>query len=258
MTTENDGTSGTPPVTPPIVQGTQETPEQKTDRRLSDEAAGWRVKFRGAEDRITALQTELADAKSGASHSDPRVATLERQITEMASTLATEKEARKVSDNKSRANTVSLALNKLASESKLLHVPTAIELLEKHTKVADDGAAVFVVRDKESGKDVEVEATAENLTKYKLLPDPSSPPLALRERGATVRTRASRRGWIWGRQTTSPTTRRTGTRSSLHAEHWCRSNATDSHSHSGTFKWLTPSDPPLTTSSRSVTNCSSS
>ena len=178
MTTENtvDGTSGTTTTT--TTQGVVETPEQKLEKKLSDEAASWRVKFRGAEETIGKLSEEVKTLKgkldNGTAPSTPEnlseLASLKRQLSEMSTTLKAKDEKEKVLEDKARKKTINAALSKLASDLSLNERDTALELLERKAKVADDDVVVFTVRDKENNKDIEVEATPENLKKHGLLP----------------------------------------------------------------------------------------
>jgi hypothetical protein len=166
----NDGTNGSEP-----------TPEQLAqlakDKKLASEAAATRVKLREAEAQIKEREKEIEDYKakleSGTasdSQAKSEVATMKRELDQLRIDNKARAEREKALEDKTRQRTIQSGLATIVAEAKVLEAGSAVALLEKTAKVADDDRVVFTVTDPDTREKIEVEATAENIKKYSLLP----------------------------------------------------------------------------------------
>jgi hypothetical protein len=159
----------------PVTQSGTETAaatstEDKKSQKLSEEAAAWRTKFRALEKELADLQTQRqsSDAPTSAAEKS-ELATVKRQLENIQSQLKAAEEKSKAAEEKVRKKTLQASLSSIAAKSQFTDTTSAIELLEKRARVADDDAVVFVIKN-EDGKEIEIEATAENVRKHNLLP----------------------------------------------------------------------------------------
>lgn len=160
-----------PPAEPPAV------PEYV--KELRTEAAGYRTKLRAAEDVIKSIQTELAELKTAGvkppspqaggapGTAEARLAQLERDLAAAQSRVVTLETTTKEAQTKAQHAQVDARLEQLTSG--LNAKGAAQQILRTATKVAADGKVVFTVMDEVTQETREVEATAENLSKFKLL-----------------------------------------------------------------------------------------
>jgi hypothetical protein len=155
-----------------------ETPEQRQDKKLSQEAAKWRTQLRTSEKareelaaKVEALEGKVKSGGSSTSGDEnpSELARMKRDLESLQEKLATSEKASVALSEKVRSKTLKAALSQVIASSNIIDPAAALELLEKRAKIADDDTAVFVVRDPETGETREVEATVENLTKFKLL-----------------------------------------------------------------------------------------
>jgi hypothetical protein len=169
------------------------TPEQiaqsAKDKKLADEAAKTRIKLRESEkqvrerdERIAELQAKVEAGTAPDPQSKSEVATLKRELEQLRVETKARAEREKALEEKARRRTVQSTLASIAAEAKLLEPSSAIEILEKRARVADDDKVVFTVKDPDTSESIEVDATTENLRKYKLLPGIFHPPTG--ERGS--------------------------------------------------------------------------
>jgi hypothetical protein len=175
MTTPNtDGTLAATPSTPATPAATPATPNPNPTpdpriKELSDEAASWRVKLRGAEDQVATLKKEIDALKTPAATGDERaqVAELKRKVTELEG-KGTEFETKwKQAQEKANTETLKSAISQAIAGT--TNVPYAMRLAQASATVDADGAAVFNVTN-EKGEAIKVPVTAENARKYGVIP----------------------------------------------------------------------------------------
>jgi hypothetical protein len=167
--------SGTEPENTTVVPSGTETetkqfsPEQVAayEKKLSDEAAKWRKQAKE-------LQTELDTLKASTGTTPPdedkgEIAKLTRSINELQTTVKQLEVEKKNAANRAMQKIHQAGLASVVASANLTEPQTAMKLLAEVSKVADDDTVVFTVKG-EDGQPTEVEATAENLRKYGLLP----------------------------------------------------------------------------------------
>ncbi len=174
---QNSGTQGEPDPTPEQIK------QQAKDKKLADEAARLRIKLRESEklnaerdERIAELQAKVDSGTAPDAQSKSEVATLKRELDQLRVENKSRAEREKALEEKSRRKTVQSTLATIATEAKLIEPISAMEILERRTKVADDDKVVFTVKDSDTGAEIDVDANVENLKKYGLVPKIFYPP----------------------------------------------------------------------------------
>lgn len=178
--------TNTKPAGPDVQTGAPAGPDTTTPddadtslvASLRRENASWRTKAREYETKVTDLTTRLQELESTSGPSTDEkasVATLKRQIDDLTQKLAKQEADAQAHAERARQKTLQAALSTVITSAQLNEPQTALRLLSDVAKVADDDVVVFSVKDAE-GKVIEVEATADNLRQYNLLPAIYFPP----------------------------------------------------------------------------------
>jgi hypothetical protein len=130
-----------------------ETPEQRMDKKLSQEAASWRVKFRDSETRVRSLEAAIAELKEQKSvattdTAEPeikgKVASLDRQVKTLEAQLSQEKTLREQATNRANQKTIEATVSSLISEADVLPEARqhAADWLAAKAKLSDDERVV--------------------------------------------------------------------------------------------------------------------
>jgi hypothetical protein len=170
---EVEGVEGTDPaeLTP------EQIAEKAKDKKLADEAASWRKKYRDSEkavkdtqSQLEAMKVELEDLRSAPDDKQAasEAAQLKREMATLRDELKAQRDENAKNAEKARKQTLQSAITKIVAEAKILDPTGAVELLTGKSKIAADETPVFVTKN-EDGDVVEVEMTVDNLKKNGLL-----------------------------------------------------------------------------------------
>lgn len=153
----------------------EELADEVQDRKLSQEAARWRVRFREAERQIALLRQHIADLEARSHAGSPaaeliatELATLRRTVAELQEKQQSAEVRARDAEQKARTKTIHAALAALVAGAKLTDPAAAKVVLEQYAAVDDDESVVFVIRDG-NGAEFKVPATIENAREHRLL-----------------------------------------------------------------------------------------
>jgi predicted RNase H-like nuclease (RuvC/YqgF family) len=156
------------------AQNTAEGTGSAQERRLSQEAARWRVRFREAERTIAMLRNHIADLEARLHASSPaaelivaELNTLRRTVAELQEKQESAEIRARDAERRARGKTIQAALTALVADSRLTDAAAAKVVLEQHCVVADDDVVVFLVRD--AAGEQTVPATLDNAGEHGLL-----------------------------------------------------------------------------------------
>ena len=156
----------------PIDDSAAETAQE---RRLSQEAARWRVRFREAERQIAMLRQHIADLEARSHAGSPaaeliatELQTLRRTVNELQEKQQSAELRARDAEHKARSKTIHAALSALVANAKLTDPAAAKVVLEQYAAVDDDDTVVFLIRDG-NGAEFQVPATLENAREHHLL-----------------------------------------------------------------------------------------
>ncbi|MCU1347672.1 MAG: hypothetical protein JWO56_702 [Acidobacteria bacterium] len=129
------------------------------ERRLSQEAARWRVRFREAERQIAMLRQHIADLEARSHAGSPaaeliatELSTLRRTVAELQDKQESAELRAREAERKARSKTIQAALAALVADTTLTDPTAARIVLEQYAAVDDDDTVVFVIRDAAGGE----------------------------------------------------------------------------------------------------------
>jgi hypothetical protein len=144
---------------------------RKENQTLRQQLEAWQ-QLGASPDEIRAKLTTGADSGNADSHSPGgargELATVRREMAQLRDAFQSEVKRREAAEAAARESRANETLATVTGSLKLTDAETAMEVLAKRTKVADDGEVVFLVRDS-AGQPMEVPATAEAVIRYKIL-----------------------------------------------------------------------------------------
>lgn len=136
------------------AQSTAEGTESAQERKLSQEAARWRVRFREAERTISMLRNHIADLEARSHANSPaaeliaaELSTLRRTVEDLQEKQESAELRARDAEQRARAKTIHAALTTLVADSRLTDAAAAKVVLEQYAAVDDDDVVVFVVGD---------------------------------------------------------------------------------------------------------------
>lgn len=172
----------------PTEGGGKEIPEtiKPYVEELRGESAKYRTRAKAAEDRVTALETQLTEIKGqlGKKQDDPhegdpkpgdlkaQLAKVQRELDEQRTASKALTERSEKAETRARSKTLRAGVSDVVTRLKLNEPSWATELLAGRAQVEDDDEVVFVVKDKD-GDEVKVRSsqlTADQLKLHGLLP----------------------------------------------------------------------------------------
>jgi len=163
------------------------------DKKLTEEAAAWRLKYRGAESRIkeledahnaskAALEAQIEELRSrGGSGKDtnpqggagaqpieshPEFLKIQRTVKELSDNLRTERETLANERKALRTEKIQRAVSEVTGEGKFLMQGVFRKMLTDRVDIAKDGAVVLKVPNEVGGTD-DVPFTLQNVLKYR-------------------------------------------------------------------------------------------
>jgi hypothetical protein len=145
------------------------------ERKLSQEAARWRVRFREAERQVAMLRQHIADLEARSHAGSPateliatELSTLRRTVAELQDKQHAAELRVREAEQKARSKTIHAALAALVADARLTDPAAAKVVLEQYAFVDEDDSVVFVVRDGD-GNERKVPATLASAREHRLL-----------------------------------------------------------------------------------------
>jgi chromosome segregation ATPase len=168
------------------------------ERKLSQEAARWRVRFREAERQIAMLRQHIADLEARSHAGSPaanliatELSTLRRTVSELQDKQHSAELRVREAEEKVRWKTIDAALTALVANDRLTDPAAAKVVLEQYASVDEDDRVVFLIRDGD-GVEQKVAATLANARAHRLLSAIFFVKTPRKARPATSRKSASR------------------------------------------------------------------